>query len=347
MNRDDPAKLAEAEVSRDRDWFVPSALLTGLLGLAALLLMPVAGYHEIPLYFSRLVSWVIASLNGILIVAALYLGRLIHKRVDNPLRKFCQNVVEHGRSYGMAAVALMLAGIDMAFFMWIKPEVTALSPFWADNLFADMDHALFGVDPWRLFEGMDLTFHAWAYSFFWAFAIMGALVWLFVQPASRARSTSILNYFVLWSLFGPIGQILGSSAGPIFYERVGLGDRFAGLHGNIPWVTQQISDYLWTFHTSGEPAVGAGISAMPSMHIATVVWIVLAFSSLKSRLTPLMFAFALYIWAMSVALGWHYAIDGVVGALGAIGCHALSRWYLVARQGRGGPAAVPALQSSL
>jgi len=164
-----------------------------------------------------------------------------------------------------------------------------------------------------------------------AVAIMATLVWLFVQPPSKERSASLLSYFALWSLFGPIGQMLSSSAGPIFYERIGLGDRFSGLQRNIPEVTQKISDYLWTFHTNGEPAVGAGISAMPSLHIATVAWIFLVFHGLRSRIAPFAALFALYIFALSVALGWHYAVDGVVGALGAWLAQMLCRSYLAGR----------------
>ena len=234
----------------------------------------------------------------------------------------------------LAAVAgMMLAGVDMLFFMWIKPEVTAVAPFWADEMLANADRALFGRDPWHFFEGVDLTFHAWAYSFFWAVAIMATLVWLFAQKPSQERSSALLSYFAIWSIFGPIGQLALSSAGPIFYARAGQGSRFDELSANIPDITQKISGYLWSMYTDGVPGVGAGISAMPSLHIATVSWIVLAFAGAKSRLTPLTIVFALYIWAMSVALGWHYAVDGIAGAIGAIACHAAARRYMKRKAG--------------
>jgi hypothetical protein len=191
-----------------------------------------------------------------------------------------------------------------------------------------MDHAIFGMDPWRLFQGMDLTFHAWAYSFFWAIAIMCALVWLLAQPRSTERSTSLLSYFALWSVFGPLGQFFLSAAGPIFYARIGLGDRFAELERNIPEVTHKVSGYLWDMHVNGVLGAGAGVSAMPSLHIATVTWIYLAFRNQRSRFAPFAALFAVYIFAMSVALGWHYAVDGIAGAAGAIACHAACRAYL-------------------
>ena len=45
-----------------------------------------------------------------------------------------------------------------------------------------------------------------------------------------------------------------------------------------------ISGYLWNFHATGQLGVGAGISAMPSLHIATVSWIYLAFRGQQSQL---------------------------------------------------------------
>ena len=61
---------------------------------------------------------------------------------------------------------------------------------------------------------------------------------------------------------------------------------------------------------------------MPSLHIATVGWIYLVFRGLGSRLAPIAALFGLYIFALSVALGWHYAVDGIAGVAGAV----LAQW---------------------
>jgi hypothetical protein len=307
---------------RERDWLIPSAVMTAGLGLAALLLMPIAGYSHIPDYFSRFLNWLDFMFVGVVLLAIVHFVRLRRAGVEAPLSHLRQQLAARG-AYLLAAVAgAMLAGIDMLFFMWIKPELTAVSPFWADKLLADIDHAIFRTDPWRLFQGLDLGWHAGAYSFLWAVAIMGTVVWLLAQKPSAERSASLISYFAIWSLFGTIGQLLLSSAGPIFYQRIGLGDRFADLAGNIPFVTQGVSSYLWNFHTTGTLGVGAGISAMPSLHIATAAWVVLAFRGQGSKLALPATLFAVYLWALSVALGWHYAVDGMVGAAGA----ALCRW---------------------
>lgn len=323
MSREDHRQFADLTTRLEREWLIPCAIMTALLGVAAVTLMPVAGYEQVPPYFARFLNWVTWAIFGALLLLAYQVLQLWREGVAEPTAHLKARFLATRATAAAAIAGMMLAGIDMLFFMWIKPEVTALSPFWADKLWADIDNAMFlGMDPWRLFEGVDLTFHAWAYSFFWAVAIMGTLVWLFAQRPSRQRSATLLSYFALWSFFGPIGQMLGSAAGPIFYRRIGLGDRFAELETNIPEVTQKISGYLWQFHTAGEPAVGAGISAMPSLHIATVAWIYLAFREHSSTLAPLAGLFAFYIFALSVALGWHYAIDGVIGAAGAV----LSQW---------------------
>ena len=314
--------------ARERDWLIPSAVMTAGLGLAALLLMPVAGYNDIPPYFSRFLNWMNYMVVGGLLFLVWQVLKLYRAGVERPLAELKARF-RSARTVLLSAIAgAMLAGIDMLFFMWIKPELTAVAPFWADELFANIDQAIFRTDPWRLFWGLDLTFHAWAYSFFWALAIMATIVWLLAQKPSVERSTSLISYFALWSVFGIIGQLLFSSAGPIFYQRIGLGDRFAELSHNVPQVTQTVAGYLWNFHTTGTLGIGAGISAMPSLHIATVAWIYLAFRSQRSRLAPLAGLFALYMWALSVALGWHYAVDGLVGIAGAVACQAAAKVWL-------------------
>ena len=321
------AEFDEAVPARERDWLIPSAVMTAGLGLAALLLMPLAGYHSIPPYFGRFLNWMNYMVVGGLLLLMWQVFRLWRSGAERPLAELKRMILSSRGAIGAALAGAMLAGIDMLFFMWIKPELTAVSPFWADRAFADIDHFIFRTDPWRLFRGLDLTAHASAYSFFWAVAIMATVVWLLAQKPSQARSASLLAYFAIWSVFGTIGQLLLSSAGPLFYQRVGLGVRFAELTASVPPVTHIVSEYLWKMHTDGLLGVGAGISAMPSLHIATVAWIYLVFRALRSRFAPLAALFAIYMWAMSVALGWHYAIDGIVGAAGAIGCcWASAKW---------------------
>ena len=312
----------------DRAWFVPSVILTVALGLAAWALMPIAGFHSIPPYMPAFLNWMgAATAAAVLLLAARLIG-LAASKVPHPAETLIGEVKVHARALSFIAAGVTLACIDMLFFMWIKPEIAALSAFWVDPYLAELDFIVFGTDPWRFFQGMNLEPTAWAYNFLWPTSILVTLLWIFAQPQSVQRSNAILSYFMIWSLFGPIGQLLFSSAGPIFYSRIGLGDRFAEIHANIPWVTDRIADYLWGQYSNNELGLGAGISAMPSLHVAMVAWIILSLLDHKSRATPFALLFALFIWGASVALGWHYASDGLAGILGAIACHRLSRRYV-------------------
>ena len=87
-------------------------------------------------------------------------------------------------------------------------------------------------------------------------------------------------------------------------------------------------DTLWAGFT-GAQAGSAGISAFPSMHVATATLFALA----ARRMHPGLFALAAIFWAMillgSVTLGWHYATDGYAGTL-----IALLMWRLAGLYGR-------------
>ncbi len=312
----------------DRAWFVPSFVLTVALGLVAWALMPIAGFHSVPPYFGAFVNWMGAATAGaIMLLIARFIGLVVSK-VPQPAAALIGELNEHARTLSFIAAGVGLAGIDMVFFMWLKPELAAISPFWVDPYLADLDFVVFGTDPWRYFQGLDLEFTAWVYSFIWPASILVSLLWIFAQPQSVQRSSSILSYFAIWSLFGPIGQFLFSGAGPVFYSRIGLGPRFDEMRESIPWVTNRVADYLWGQYSNNELGLAAGISAMPSLHVATVTWIVLSMRDHKSRTTPFALLFAIFIWTASVALGWHYASDGLAGVLGAMLCHRFSRLYV-------------------
>ena len=73
-------------------------------------------------------------------------------------------------------------------------------------------------------------------------------------------------------------------------------------------------DLLWQGYTGGRPG-SAGISAFPSMHVATATLFALAARRLHPRLFPLGLAYWAVIMLGSVLLAWHYAVDGYVGIL--------------------------------
>ena len=57
---------------------------------------------------------------------------------------------------------------------------------------------------------------------------------------------------------------------------------------------------------------------MPSLHIATTAWMMIAIRAFAPRLTVPMAMAAILIFLLSIALGWHYAVDGIVGGAAAL-----------------------------
>jgi membrane-associated phospholipid phosphatase len=68
--------------------------------------------------------------------------------------------------------------------------------------------------------------------------------------------------------------------------------------------------------SQGGPLVFAsGISAMPSMHVAMATLFVIGGFQKSRRLGYFFLCYAVLIWIASIHLGWHYAADGILGAL--------------------------------
>jgi len=296
--------------------------MTALLGVLSLALMGRLGFTALPDPIFSLAGWFGIAIQSAGVFVAVYVVSLMRQGVDRPIRLLLDKANANRRLYAVAAIGMTLAGFDLYFFMIMKPELNVLFPFRADTYLAGLDHAMFETDAWRLLPLAGLNIIALTYNPLWYVAVIAALLWVMVKPPSATKTASIRCYFVLWSLFGPIGQALLSSAGPVFYERIGLGDRFSGMP-QMPFPTM-IADYLWHSYQTRSLAPGAGISAMPSLHIATAAWIAISFAAFRSRWAVPAVLFALYLWVGSVALGWHYASDGLVGALGALSCFYLS-----------------------
>ena len=120
---------------------------------------------------------------------------------------------------------------------------------------------------------------------------------------------------------------LGLSAGPIYYDRLFGTEVYsemraslaaAGIEGSFFGDVQQ---GLWDAYEEEAQAIGSGISAFPSVHVAMMTVTALYLQE-KHRLLGLlgwaMFAGVLFI---SVWTGYHYAIDGYFSAIAVVAFH--------------------------
>lgn len=209
-------------------------------------------------------------------------------------------------------------------FQRLKQAIGPTVGFPLDPLFAKVDAALHGGPAWEL--GAWLFTHTPSlmieldrfYSIGWLAPVLVFLVWA-SWTDSRERSRILAGCILLWAIGGSVGAWLFASAGPCYSGDPQFAPLLAHLEG-FNAVQGQWQAALWRAYSLNESFVFAGISAMPSMHVAMAAYIALVISRHEPRLRWLVWSWAIVIQIGSVMTGWHYAIDGYVGAVIAVGC---------------------------
>jgi len=298
-----------------------------LVALQAVFVLALAGIsaRPIPFEFSRpmgaaLMIWSV----GFLFLLARNLFVAI--RSNGPIVAFFEGMKAESGTLLRAFNYALILGLAMALHGWAKSMIPQVFTYWADPYLADADHFIFGQDPWRLFRisALGPLFAKIYISWFpITFGTMG-----FLAFSKRDHSVVLTAFLAILIICGTIGQYLLPSVGPIFYERIGLGTRFAELVATNDPTYAPFADYLWKHYLLGGADLGTGISAMPSLHVTLAVWTVFAAYSLWRPLAIPAIFYALGEWATSIASGWHYALDGMVGAVLGITIYA---WLLRAQ----------------
>jgi hypothetical protein len=231
-----------------------------------------------------------------------------------------------------ALPVFLLIPLIMATFSYVKSTIPVINPggYDWDPLLAEWDKALHGGHhPWEWLQpvlgypyitfGINLAYNIWF------LVLYGVMFWqTFSIARPRLRMQYALTLVIVWILLGNVLAILFASGGPVYYGRLtGLADPFAPLmdylHATdavLPLWAVETQEYLWQTYIGNEFALGCGISAMPSIHLATAFSFVLLGFATNRRLGYLFGVFALFILIGSVHLGWHYAIDGYAGVIG-------------------------------
>lgn len=252
------------------------------------------------------------------------------------------------------ALTLVIAPLCISAFSAAKQAIPVLHPFTWDAYLSDMGSHLDGGRPlWQRLQPLlgtpEITASLdWFYHRAWTALLIATFVWTALLRASHLRRRYLLAFVLLFLVVGNLFALALASAGPAYYDFVTAAPRdpYANLlaylrsvDAHTPLLSVRGEQTLWYAYRHHIEAFGLGVSAMPSMHVASAV-LVASFGFALSRLLGLVLTIvALCTFAASVSLGWHYAADGYVGAAIALGV-----WWIAGRLTRSG---TPSTSSSL
>lgn len=249
-----------------------------------------------------------------------------------------------------AAPVILLIPVFTSTFSFFKSSIPVINPYAWDARLIEWDSLIHGgTHPWVLLHGLlghpVVTSVINFFYHLWLFVIYGLLSLLaFSMRNPKLRMQFLLSFMLTWILLGTLGAVFFSSVGPCYYPNfppengpyAPLMHYLKTANEVSPVWALDVQQLLWDDYQNNKSGIGRGISAMPSIHVATAVLLAL-FGWRHSRPAGIALTlFAVLIMLGSVHLGWHYAVDGYAGALGA----ALV-WWLVGHllNRRTGPAA--------
>jgi len=315
---------------------VPFYLTAALFGLAALFISSI--YH-IPLPFDAIDSFPALALE--FLVLGLLLGALVKLAIlyregkpRDPLtlvgKWMAESITAGERPGNIVHTLIPLVPLAISFFV-LKDEIPALHPFSWDRTFMDWGKWLsLGDMPWRVLQpvvgypivttALSVIYETWFPVMFACFAWQA-----FASRSSALRTQYLLAFSFCWFLAGNVLATVFSSAGPCFYGYLVAGPnpyaaQMAYLrHASEHWPVWSvgIQDALWTAYKTGHGQI-SGISAMPSMHVTIAALMALLGWSVSRRAGIFFTVFAVLIFVGSIALAWHYAVDGLAGTALAI-----------------------------
>jgi hypothetical protein len=303
----------------DIEWLLPMAVIAAAQ-FGAWCVMWSFGLARRPLVGLYDLIAIAGLMMGLVPFSLTYVLKIYREGERRPLKRIRRDI-ELPRVAAVIA-ALFLGPITAGAFSAMKGAIPVAVPFYLDPALTRLDRAVFGIDPWRLTHAE----FGWATPLIDRFYLSWLLVMLFsfylvlLSRPSRVKSQSLLAYLLMWPLVGTVGGYALSSAGPIFHDAL-----FGGHSGLIAALQREgaikaldLQHLLWRAYTLRYEMLGAGISAMPSMHVGMACWAALALRAYFPRYQWIGWTYVGLIWFSSVHLGWHYVSDGIVGIVGAL-----------------------------
>jgi hypothetical protein len=230
------------------------------------------------------------------------------------------------RVAGALLVALVAVPVQIT-FQSLKQAIGAVIGFRLDPPLDRLDHLIHGGPAFRWFGGLIANAAAIrtldTLYMLWFVEIVVVVVWASWTPHRAARQRALVAMLLLWIVAGTIGAALTASAGPCYVATPDYEQLLRRLDAYAPPLWARINQRgIWKLYQDQAWGSLAGVSAMPSMHVAFATLAACIAWTRGRSLGVVAATYAVAIQVGSVALGWHYGIDGYAGALSGLGC-----WY--------------------
>jgi len=332
------AMIADEMEPSTGDISVKQALAPPLMILVAMLVVAagISAWTRVDgsrVFLPYLETWAASTLIVILFWSFVQVARLAAELADNPLQTLVVRVRERQRLFVLPA---FIFPVFIGAYTWVKCSIPFAVGYGWEATWADLDRLIFGSDPWVLAHALSppALASAWAflYAVIWGFALVFSGTVIAAFAGRRFTATFFTALMLSWLIGGVLMAYLLSAAGPVFAHLAdpALAEQFAPLRADLIDMLGQENlvlksqRYLAAGMNVKVALKGGGISAMPSMHIATATIFICA--AWRTR----WLIFAILFWVMtffgSVYLGYHYAIDAPVAAVIAICC-----WFAAKR----------------
>jgi hypothetical protein len=243
----------------------------------------------------------------------------------------------------LANVALVFAAAPLAIwaFSAAKQAIPFVHPFSWDARIATLGSVMHGGTPmWALLQPVlgyprvTVAMH-WSYHRFWTALMLDTFLFGTLLPPSPLRRQYLLAVVLLFLIVGTLGALAFASAGPAYYERI-VGAvshpyallfeylRTVDLRGGLLSVRGEQT--LWFVYTHQIEGFGLGVSAMPSMHVASGTLTAPFGFVIEQRLGVVFTLIAVGTWIGS-AESWMALLVGWICRSGL----ACSIWWLAGR----------------
>lgn len=284
---------------------------------------PYSTYISTSGFISRMLpAWVMIPLFW----AGFMSVEITRRKVDRPFSAIRRMLNRH-RHWLLRGCLFMIVILFLArAFTSYKSAIPNIVPFYADPWLADLDRAIFGTDPWRITHAVIGPFGTMLIDRVYAlwFVIMMLYVgWFCFTRNQVLQLRGLLTYLIAWALLGNVLATSMASVGPCFYDYFYHDPQFEPLMQTLRAGDEEnrlfaLGAMRFLMDSLGKDRFGAGISAMPSLHVSIAFLCFLVAREYAQHLVfkVLAFVFFLTILVGSVHLGWHYAADGIAGVLG-------------------------------